>query len=307
MRFILTLLIALFCAPHPAAAAAPREFYGVISADGPRPDRTRPDGRRRGGNPPDQSRLGSGRVRSGRPVRLEPLRHPDRRGRGPGNPRAADGVQLAALGGGAGFLSAIAGARWGDYSRFARAAAARYGSQGSFWSEHPEIPRLPVTDWQLWNEPNLQGFWRPKLSAKSYVGLLRVFSRAMRSGDPDAHVLLAGLFPSPTAHGHVIGIPLERYLSTIYRQKNAKNAVRRRRHPSVRHHPVPRPGRREARPRDHEPLPGPEDADLARRGRLDDRRRPEPADGPPGAAGRLPDPDLPAARRQPASATRSRA
>ena len=35
MRFILTLLFALFCAPHPAAASAPHEFYGVIAADDP--------------------------------------------------------------------------------------------------------------------------------------------------------------------------------------------------------------------------------------------------------------------------------
>ena len=64
------------------------------------------------------------------------------------------------------------------------------------------------------------------LAAQSERQELRRPSAGVQPGDsqrdPAARVLLAGLFPSPTSHGHVIGIPLERYLSTIYRQKNAK-------------------------------------------------------------------------------------
>ena len=169
----------------------------------------------------------------------------------------------------------------GRLRRFVEAAAARYGSQRLLLERASgDPPAAGSLDWQLWNEPNLQGFWRPKLSAKSYVDLLRVFSRAVRSGDPDAHVLLAGLFPSPTAHGHVIGIPLERYLSTIYRQKNAKKLF-----DGVDIHPyATTPDRVLAdvkltraimnRFRDRKT------PHLARRGRMDDRRRPEPADGP---------------------------
>jgi hypothetical protein len=109
----------------------------------------------------------------------------------------------------------------GDYAAFVEAAAARYGSNGTFWTEHPDIPRLPIRWWQFWNEPNLQVFWLPKLSARSYVDLLRVFSPAVRRGDPQARVLLAGLFPGPFTSG-VVGIPLARYLPSIYRQKKAK-------------------------------------------------------------------------------------
>jgi hypothetical protein len=109
-----------------------------------------------------------------------------------------------------------------DFAAFVRAAVERYGSNGVFWSERPDVPRTPIRNWQLWNEPNLQGFWLPKLSSKSYVSLLRVFSHAVRRGDRFARVLLAGLFPSPTRRGGVIGIPLQRYLSNIYRRKKAK-------------------------------------------------------------------------------------
>jgi polysaccharide biosynthesis protein PslG len=111
---------------------------------------------------------------------------------------------------------------WGEFRAFVHAAVARYASNGAFWSQHPNIPKIPIIDWQLWNEPNLQLFWLPKLSPKSYVGLLRVFTRAVRNGDPSGRVLLAGLFPYPTTRGIVIGIPLKPYLSGIYRQKRAK-------------------------------------------------------------------------------------
>jgi polysaccharide biosynthesis protein PslG len=112
---------------------------------------------------------------------------------------------------------------WGEFRAFVHAAVARYASNGAFWSEHPNIPKIPIIDWQLWNEPNLQGFWYPKLSARSYVGVLRRFAHAVRSGDSAARVLLAGLFPLRTpAQGGVRGIPLKPYLSGIYRQKKAK-------------------------------------------------------------------------------------
>ena len=179
MRFILTLLFALFCAPHPAAASRASRVLRRHRRRRPRSDRTRPDGHRGSWNPPDQPGLGRRRVRAGRPARLEPLRHPDRRRRAPGHPRAADGVQLAALGGGAGFLSALAEAL-GDYSRFVRPAAARYGSNGSFWSEHPDIPRLPVRRLAALERAEPAGLLAAQAERQSYVALLRVFSRAIR-------------------------------------------------------------------------------------------------------------------------------
>ena len=111
----------------------------------------------------------------------------------------------------------------GAFSAFVRAAAARYGNTGAFWTEHPELPRVPVTNWQFWNEPNLQGFWSPKLSARDYVRLLRLFGRSVHRGDPAGRIVLAGLFPGPTAQDSIIGIPLRRYLPAIYRQKHAKS------------------------------------------------------------------------------------
>jgi hypothetical protein len=104
----------------------------------------------------------------------------------------------------------------GDFRAFVQAAAARYGADGSFWSGNPAIPKLPVIDWQLWNEVNSPSFWYRKPSAKQYVGLLRVFSGGIKSGDPTAKVVLAGLFRTPQVKN---GINLDRYLPAIYQRK----------------------------------------------------------------------------------------
>ena len=75
---------------------------------------------------------------------------------------------------------------------------ARYGTGGSFWTEHPELPRLPIRYWQFWNEPHLPFQWDlPKSRAKewpqTYVAQLRVFYKVVKDHDPNAKVVLAGL------------------------------------------------------------------------------------------------------------------
>jgi hypothetical protein len=103
-----------------------------------------------------------------------------------------------------------------DFQSFVREAAARYGSNGSFWAAHPEIPKLPIADWQLWNEVNSPSFWFHKPNPKQYVKLLRVFSTGIRGGDPAAKIVLSGLFRTPRLRH---GIFLDRYLPAIYRAK----------------------------------------------------------------------------------------
>jgi polysaccharide biosynthesis protein PslG len=107
-------------------------------------------------------------------------------------------------------------AHLGEFQAFVREAAARYGSNGSFWAANPTIPKVPVLNWQLWNEVNSPSFWYSKPSPKQYVGLLRVFSAGIRSGDPSAKIILAGLFRTPR---FLHGINLDRYLAGIYRAK----------------------------------------------------------------------------------------
>jgi hypothetical protein len=79
------------------------------------------------------------------------------------------------------------------YAGYLTALAGRYGPQGSLWAERPELPRMPIRAWQIWNEPNLNLFWAPQPFAKRYVALLKASRRALRAADPGAKVILAGL------------------------------------------------------------------------------------------------------------------
>ena len=69
----------------------------------------------------------------------------------------------------------------------------RYGPGGSFWRENPDLPRLTIRDWQVWNEPNLKASWADRTWAPGYVSLLRRASAAIRRKDRRARVVLAGL------------------------------------------------------------------------------------------------------------------
>jgi Beta-galactosidase len=79
------------------------------------------------------------------------------------------------------------------YAQYLAALAARYGSSGTFWAEHPELPRRPVLYWQVWNEPHLTLYWDAPDWQKGYGVLLRDAHAALRQADPRARVVLAGL------------------------------------------------------------------------------------------------------------------
>ena len=70
------------------------------------------------------------------------------------------------------------------FARFAKAVARRYGRRGTLWKQHPEVPRNPITAYQIWNEPNLKIYWcnrRP--NAARYVAMLRTVGRAIKGVD----------------------------------------------------------------------------------------------------------------------------
>ena len=79
------------------------------------------------------------------------------------------------------------------YTSFLTALVGRYGPSGSLWAEQPALPRVPIRDWQIWNEPNLTRYWSTQPFARSYVRLLKASRRALRAADPGARAILAGL------------------------------------------------------------------------------------------------------------------
>lgn len=79
------------------------------------------------------------------------------------------------------------------FAAYLTAAIGRYGPHGSLWTEHPEVPKLPVRDWQVWNEPSHEGFWSLQPFAARYVAVLRAAHKAIERADPGARTVLAGL------------------------------------------------------------------------------------------------------------------
>jgi hypothetical protein len=90
-------------------------------------------------------------------------------------------------------VSGVAAAGW---KSMLRQAAERYGPNGSFWAAHPSVPVRPIRVWQIWNEPNFKYFvTRP--NPADYGRLVKLSHAALKSVDPGARVLLAGLFARP--------------------------------------------------------------------------------------------------------------
>jgi hypothetical protein len=99
-----------------------------------------------------------------------------------------------------------------DMGAFAAILAKRYGPNGDFWAQHPDVPKVPIRDWQVWNEPNLPVYWVTGPSPSEYTALLKATADGLRSVDPGADVVTAGL-PYSKLRGT---LSPERFLSGMY-------------------------------------------------------------------------------------------
>lgn len=109
------------------------------------------------------------------------------------------------------------------WSAFVKAAVKRYGPEGEFWLEHsPAVAKdgivirrpLPIRTWQVWNEANFFYFAYP-VSVPRYARLLKLTSRAVKSADRRADVILSGLFGEPDERGKR-GMPAVDFLDSLY-------------------------------------------------------------------------------------------
>jgi polysaccharide biosynthesis protein PslG len=107
-----------------------------------------------------------------------------------------------------------------------RAVVARYGTRGTFWSDPHDAyspPYMPITEWQVWNEPNSPKYLRPSPTPRAYYDLLSVAAAAIRSADPSARIMLAGLYGTPPAgNDGMRGLSMWNFLDRLYRIKGAK-------------------------------------------------------------------------------------
>jgi Cellulase (glycosyl hydrolase family 5) len=93
----------------------------------------------------------------------------------------------------------------------------RYGVNGSFWtdtSDGYDPPFAPVTQYQIWNEPSSPTYWK-KPNAAKYGQLVKLSSDLITSLDPDAKILLAGLFGTPQGDAASKNV-MWKYLARFY-------------------------------------------------------------------------------------------
>ncbi len=91
-----------------------------------------------------------------------------------------------------------------EFQEFAWTVVQRYGRGGTFWSSHSSLPYRPVTDWEVWNEPNLplnnpgekvlpQKYAEFLVSTSSTIKAAQ--ANARKAGEPnDMKVLHGGLY-----------------------------------------------------------------------------------------------------------------
>ena len=79
-----------------------------------------------------------------------------------------------------------------DYASFLTALVQRYGPSGSFWTDHPELPKHPLRVWQIWNEPQLRYQWAESDWQQGYGRLLHAAHDALKKADPGCKIVLAG-------------------------------------------------------------------------------------------------------------------
>jgi hypothetical protein len=80
------------------------------------------------------------------------------------------------------------------YAAWVGAAARRYGPKGSFWTSNRSLRKVPITEWEIWNEPNLAAFFSgPQVSPLAYARLLQAASAAIKAVDRTSVIVAAGL------------------------------------------------------------------------------------------------------------------
>jgi hypothetical protein len=90
-----------------------------------------------------------------------------------------------------------------EWSKFLRRVVKRYGRHGTFWSAHPGLPYRPATAFQIWNEQNAPGFFEPKPSPAVYARLLKLSARTIHGVDPNAKIVLGGMFETSGTGGAI--------------------------------------------------------------------------------------------------------
>jgi polysaccharide biosynthesis protein PslG len=113
-----------------------------------------------------------------------------------------------------------------EWQEFVRTAVKRYGAGGEYWStqfpiDHPGAEALPIKTWQIWNEQNAPKYTHPKPSTSAYGQLLDITHSAITGVDPNAEIVLGGMFGTPRGKG---SLKAWTFLKRLYTSPGAKES-----------------------------------------------------------------------------------
>jgi hypothetical protein len=94
--------------------------------------------------------------------------------------------------------SGAAAAAW---SNLLTQSVLRYGPNGTYWAENPQVPKRPIREWQIWNEQNFV-YFVAKPNPAEYAKLVKLSAAALKGADPGAKVILGGMFARPKNSKH---------------------------------------------------------------------------------------------------------
>jgi hypothetical protein len=79
------------------------------------------------------------------------------------------------------------------FAAYATAFMTRYGPNGAFWKAHPQLPYVPVTTVEVWNEPDNLYDWGQHINLADYAGMYEAVRTAVHRVDRGARVMTGGL------------------------------------------------------------------------------------------------------------------
>ncbi len=103
-----------------------------------------------------------------------------------------------------------------EWKQFSEALAKRYSPQGYYFDVFPEIDRLPVKTWIMWNEQNAKNNWLPKADPREYAKVVAKGDQGISKVDPKADIVLGGMFGYP--HDSK-SMKAGKFLSKLYKVK----------------------------------------------------------------------------------------
>ncbi|MBU1130004.1 hypothetical protein KKE45_01640 [Patescibacteria group bacterium] len=93
------------------------------------------------------------------------------------------------------------------FGLFAGQVTARYAPQG-------------IHHWEIWNEPNYHGFWKPAPNVSSYVAILKSAYTNIKKVDPSAFILSGGLASAGDEDNNIAPIT---FIRALYKLNTTKD------------------------------------------------------------------------------------